>query len=84
VAALSFRAGRRWVLTAVAPSAGTRTVDVTVTTAAGTSPADTAKDSFTYGTNLALLATASASNDLIFWRLFGDLPGWTRRRFRPR
>jgi hypothetical protein len=41
------------VLTAVASSAGTGTVDVTVTTAAGTSPVDTAKDSFTYGTNLA-------------------------------
>jgi hypothetical protein len=48
--------------TAVAPSAGTGTVDVTVTAAAGTSPVDTTKDSFTYGTNLALLATASASN----------------------
>ena len=49
------------MLTAVAPSAGTGTVDVTVTTAAGTSPVDAAKDAFTYGTNLALLATASAS-----------------------
>jgi hypothetical protein len=58
------------VLTAVAPSAGTGTVDVTVTTAAGTSPVDTAKDSFTYGTNLALLATASASNT------FQNLPDW--------
>jgi hypothetical protein len=35
------------VLSAVAPSARTGTVDVTVTTAAGTSPVDTAKDSFT-------------------------------------
>ena len=34
------------MLTAVAPSAGTGTVDVTLTTAAGTSPVDTAKDSF--------------------------------------
>ena len=35
------------LLTAVTPSAGTGTVDVTVTTAVGTSPVDTAKDSFT-------------------------------------
>jgi hypothetical protein len=35
------------VLTAVAPSAGTGTVDVTVTAAAGTSPVDTTKDPFT-------------------------------------
>jgi hypothetical protein len=47
------------MLPAVAPSAGTGTVDVTVTTAARTSPADTAKESFAYGTNLALLPTAS-------------------------
>ncbi|MFJ2198718.1 hypothetical protein [Streptomyces violaceusniger] len=44
------------------PSAGTGTVGVTTTTAAGTSPVDTGKDSFTYGTNFALPATASASN----------------------
>ena len=55
------------MLTAVAPSAGTGTVDVTVTTAAGTGPVDTAKDSFTY---LALLATASASST------FRNLPDW--------
>jgi hypothetical protein len=52
------------------PRAGTGTVDVTVTTAAGTSPVDTAKDSFTYRTNLALLATASAGNT------FQNLPDW--------
>ncbi|MFD8000691.1 hypothetical protein [Streptomyces mirabilis] len=50
------------MLTAVAPSAGTGTVDVTMTTAVGTSSVDTTKDSFTYGANLALPATASASN----------------------
>jgi hypothetical protein len=58
------------LLTAVAPSAGTGTVDVTVTTAVGTSPVDTGKDPFTYGTNLSLLATASASNT------FQNSPDW--------
>jgi hypothetical protein len=37
-------------------TAGTGTVDMTVTTAAGTSPVDTAKDSFTCDSNLVLLA----------------------------
>ena len=41
-----------------------------MTTAAGTSPVDTAKDSFTHGTNLALPATGSAINTL------QNLPDW--------
>jgi hypothetical protein len=62
--------GTSLALTAVGPSAGTGTVDVTVTTSVGTSPVDTARDSFTFGTGLALLATASASIT------FQNLPGW--------
>jgi hypothetical protein len=45
-----------------------------VTTAAGTSLVDSAKDSFTYGTNLALPATAPAGNT------FQNLPEVARGR----
>jgi hypothetical protein len=58
------------LLTAVAPADGTGTVDVTVTTAAGTSAVDTNRDPYTYGSNLSLLANATASDT------FENLPQW--------
>jgi hypothetical protein len=45
----------------VAVSGGASSVLTAVAPSAGTSPVDTAKGSFTCGTNLAFLATASAS-----------------------